>query len=75
MICHQLQDGFKLIQLVVESNFTLEETFPLINGLCVRVLGKGGGDYMCPGFIFSYGPVVSTVWAHAQIFTLMYIIE
>ena len=58
-LINSIQDGFMLLQLAVESNFTLEETFPLLNGLCVGALGKGGGDYVCPGFIFSYGPVVN----------------
>lgn len=52
-----LQDGFELVRYVVETNLTLEEVFPLVNSICVRLIGSGG-EYMCPGFIYSYGPVV-----------------
>ncbi len=49
-----MQDG-------IESNRTFEELYPTIVELCVLALDAsyGNGQYMCPGIIKAYGPVVS----------------
>ena len=55
------QDGVKLFQQAVDSNLTLDTVYPVVHELCLEALPRGG-EYTCPGFIYSYGPVVS-LWA------------
>ena len=56
------QDAVKIIQDALDSNRTLEDIFPLAEKICVDVMEKkdrSAAMYMCPGLIYSYGPVVS----------------
>ena len=56
-----MQDAIKIIQDALDSNRTLKDIFPLIEKICVDVMEKkfNSATYMCPGLIYSYGPVVS----------------
>jgi hypothetical protein len=64
-----MQDGIKIIQDALDSNRTLKDVFPLIEKICVDVMKKkfDSVTYMCPGLIYSYGPVVSRRWAVSQL--------
>lgn len=59
-----MQDAVKIIQDALDSNHTLKDVFPLIEKICVDVMEKefDSAKYMCPGLIYSYGPVVSRCW-------------
>ena len=56
-----VQDAVKIMQDVLESNRTLKDVFPLVEKICVDMMEKNynSATYMCPGLIYSYGPVVS----------------
>lgn len=59
--CLGIQDAIKIMQDALESNRTLKDVFPLVERICVDVMEKNynSAPYMCPGLIYSYGPVVS----------------
>ena len=60
-----LQDAVKLIQDALQSNRTLDDIFPLAEKVCVDLMKDySSAPYMCPGIIFSYGPVVSECWKY-----------
>lgn len=57
--CGYVQDVIKIVQAVLKSNHTLDDLFPVAEKLCGDVLKKYSfAEYMCPGLIFSYEPVV-----------------
>ncbi len=49
-----LQEGFN-------QNKTFEEIYPLAVTICISVVNRihFDGEYMCPGLVSAYGPVVS----------------
>ena len=54
-----VQDIIQVAQAVLQSNHTLDDLFPLAEKLCADVLKEySSAEYMCPGLIFSYEPVV-----------------
>ncbi len=52
------QDFISLLQIVVDSNGTLDDIYPLAEKICVLILKEAAGRVICPGFIRSYGPPV-----------------
>ncbi|XP_064390899.1 sphingomyelin phosphodiesterase A-like [Halichondria panicea] len=65
-LCALCLDAAELFQQAVESNLTLDTIYPIIHGICVEVIPRGG-EYTCPGFIYSYGPVVLYVMSNILI--------
>ena len=54
-----LQETVKIVQDTFQSNHTLDDVFPLLEKLCIDLMKDySSAAYMCPGMIFSYGPVV-----------------
>ena len=68
-----MQDAIKIIQDALDSNRTLKDVFPLIEKICVDVMEKkfDSAKYMCPGLIYSYGPVVSRCRWHLNWFKVI----
>ena len=52
-----------LYYMELEANASVHELFPVLEPICVFFLNESGhnGPYMCPGILYSYGPVVSSV--------------
>ena len=58
-----VQDVIKIAQAVLQSNHTLDDLFPLAEKLCADILKEySSAEYMCPGLIFSYEPVVCMMY-------------
>ena len=66
--CFVISGLFLLLQFIVlfihdaiASNKTFEDVYPTAVKVCVPLLDSRNisGEYMCPGIISSYGPVVS----------------
>ena len=53
-----------LYYMGLEANASVHALFPVLEPICVFFLNERGlnGPYMCPGILYSYGPVVSSVY-------------
>ena len=51
-----------IIKDYLEENASVHKLYPVLEPLCVLFMNKTkgyNGDYMCPGVIYAYVPVVS----------------
>ena len=51
----------RVVKEYVEENASVHDAYPVLEPLCIELLKELDyyGPYMCPGVVYSYGPVVS----------------
>lgn len=73
------QDTLKFVQFLLDSNATLDDIIPHLEGFCHLVLKDvlkfANGDYMCPGVLASYWPPVSHCVAEVVVFTCFVVLR